>query len=296
LTHLPDMVPCIGDSLVVFMHLPWDATLAALMAALLHATWNAVLKGGNDRLADASLLFLFAGTLGLVSTFFAPPIDPSAWIWVIATSLLHVPYVYFLARAYENGDLSHVYTIARGLPPILVVTLAALLLGEIPSFMGLFGVMMISLGILTVGMTPGAHAHGTGLAVLVALTITLYTLSDGIGVRASGSPLAYNGWIFFGSALSCMTMAFVLRGRRLVAYAQVYWKRAMLGGVMSFIAYGLVLWAMTRASIGGVSALRETSVVFAALIGMVLLGERAAARRLAGAVIVAAGAVILKFA
>jgi drug/metabolite transporter (DMT)-like permease len=288
------MVPCVEGNWVVGMHLPWDATFAALLAALLHATWNAVLKGGNDRLADASLLFLFAGALGLVSTFLFPPIDPSAWIWVVATSLLHVPYVYFLARAYEHGDLSHVYTIARGLPPILVVSLGAVLLGEIPSMLGLAGVVLISLGILTVGMTPGAQARGTGLALLVAVTITLYTLSDGIGVRASGSPVAYNGWIFFGSALTCMTMALALRGRSLVAYAQVHWRRAMFGGVVSFVAYGLVLWAMTRASIGGVSALRETSVVFAALFGMFLLGERAAARRLLGAVIVAAGAVTLK--
>lgn len=288
------MGPCVTGNAVMAMNLPWDATLAALMAALWHATWNAVLKGGHDRLADASLLFLFAGTLGLVSTALFPAIDPSAWFWVVITSLLHVPYIYFLARAYEHGDLSHVYTIARGLPPVLVVTLAALLLGEVPTFLGLAGVALISFGILTVGMTPGAHARGTGLAVIVALTITLYTLSDGIGVRASGSPIAYNGWIFFGSALTCMTMAFALRGRGLVDYAKLHWKRAMLGGGLSFVAYGLVLWAMTRASIGGVSALRETSVVFAALIGIVFLGERAAARRLAGAVIVAVGAVVLK--
>jgi uncharacterized membrane protein len=278
------------------MHLPWDAALAALAAALLHATWNAVLKGGADRLADASLLFVVAGSLGLVSTFLFPPIDPSAWFWVILTSLLHVPYIYFLARAYETGDLGHVYTIARGLPPILVVTLAAALLGEVPSVMAMAGVLLISLGILAVGLTPGAHAHGTGLALIVAVTIALYTLSDGIGVRASGSPVAYNGWIFFGSAITCLTMALMLRGRALVAYAQVYWRRAIFGGVLSFVSYGLVLWAMTRASIGGVSALRETSVVFAALMGMFLLGERAAARRLLGALIVAAGAVILKLA
>lgn len=276
------------------MHLPWDASMAALMAALLHATWNAVLKGGSDRLADASLLFVVAGTLGLASTFIFPPIDPEAWIWVVATSLLHVPYVYFLARAYEHGDLGHVYTIARGLPPILVVTLAAIVLGEVPSLTGLAGVVLISLGILTVGMTPGAHARGTVMAVIVALTITLYTLSDGVGVRASGSPVAYNGWIFFGSALTCVTMALILRGRRLFTYAQVYWRRALFGGVLSFVAYGMVLWAMTRASIGGVSALRETSVVFAALLGILLFGERAGHRRLAGALIVAVGALVLK--
>lgn len=278
------------------MNLPWDAAIAALVAALLHATWNAVLKSGNDRLLDASLLFVVAGALGILSIQFVAPVDPSAWKWIVATSLLHVPYVWFLARAYELGELSHVYTIARGLPPVMVVTLAATLLGEVPTAMGMLGVVMISLGILAVGMTPGAHARSTLLAIAVAVTITLYTLSDGIGVRTSGSPMAYTGWIFFGSALTCMAMSFALRGTAVIAYARVYWRRALMGGVLSFISYGLVLWAMTQASIGGISALRETSVVFAALLAMALLGERSSPMRLAGAITVAAGAVVLKLA
>ena len=278
------------------MQLPWDAAIAALVAALLHATWNAVLKGGNDRLLDASLLFVVAGALGVVATQFVAPVDPLAWKWIVATSLLHVPYVWFLARAYELGEFSHVYTVARGLPPVMVVTRAAALLGEVPTHMGMLGIVMISLGILAVGMTRGAHARSTLLAIAVAVTITLYTLSDGIGVRASGSPMAYTGWIFFGSAVTCISMSFALRGRAVIAYATMYWKRAVIGGILSFVSYGLVLWAMTQAPIGGVSALRETSVVFAALLAMWLLGERSSPLRLAGAITVAAGAVVLKLA
>lgn len=278
------------------MTLPWDAVAAALAAALLHAIWNAALKGGNDRILDASLLFMVAGTIGLLSTIFAPEIDPSAWKWIAATALLHVPYVYFLAKAYELGELSHVYTIARGLPPIMIMILATFALAEIPTMQTLSGIILISIGILTVGLSPGAHLKGTLLAGLVAVTIALYSISDGIGVRASLSPIAYNGWVFFAVGATCLVMAISLRGSKIVPYAKTHWRRAVFGGGLSFVAYGLVLWAMTKASIAGVSALRETSVVFAALIGMVAFEEKAGARRILGALVVALGALVLKFA
>jgi len=278
------------------MILPWDAAAAALVAAVLHALWNAALKGGNDRLLDATLLFCVAGTIGLTSTFFAPPVAPEAWKWIAATALLHIPYIWFLARAYELGELSHVYTIARGLPPVMIMALAALTLGEIPDAPALGGVILISFGILVVGLTPGAHLQATLMAGAVAICIALYTLTDGIGVRSSGSTLAYNGWVFFAVGLTCLCIAIVTRGPRIIPYARLHWRRALFGGVLSFVAYGLVLWAMTKASIAGISALRETSVVFASLIGILAFGEAAAARRIAGATIVALGALVLKLA
>lgn len=278
------------------MTLPWDAVAAALIAALLHAVWNAALKGGNDRILDASLLFTVAGTIGLFSTIFAPGMHPSAWKWIVATALLHVPYVYFLARAYDQGELSHVYTIARGLPPILIMVLATYAVAEVPTLQALAGVILISFGILIVGLSPGAHVRGTLLAGAVAVTIALYSISDGIGVRTSLSPVAYNGWVFFAVGVTCFAMAVLLRGGKIIPYAKTHWRRAVFGGVLSFIAYGLVLWAMTKASIAGVSALRETSVVFAAMIGMMAFGEKARARRILGALVVALGALVLKFA
>ena len=129
----------------------------------------------------------------------------------------------------------------------------------------------------------------------MAVTIALYSVSDGIGVRASGSTLAYNGWVFFAVGAITLLMALVLRRGQVVAYALANWRRAVVGGVLSYISYGLVLWAMTIAPIAGVSAFRETSVVFAALMGMLFFGETAGKRRIAGAVIVALGAVVLKF-
>ena len=278
------------------MTLPWEAAAAALAAAILHALWNAGLKAGTDRLLDASLLFAVAGTIGLVTTFFAPPLDSTAWKWIVATAILHLPYVYFLARAYDLGELGHVYTIARGLPPIMITLLAAFSLSEVPAPWELAGIVLISLGILTVGLSPGAHLKGTGLAAIVAICIALYSMSDGIGVRTSGSTLAYNGWVFFAVGAACMGMAALLRRGKILSYARIHWRRAVFGGTLSFIAYGLVLWAMTFASIAGVSAFRETSVVFAAAIGVLLFGEPAGARRILGALTVALGAIVLKFA
>jgi drug/metabolite transporter (DMT)-like permease len=278
------------------MTMPWEAAAAALAAAVLHAAWNAGLKAGNDRLLDATLLFAVAGTIGLAVAFFAPPMNPAALLWIIVTAALHLPYVYFLARAYELGELSHVYTIARGTPPLLITVLAAFTVAEVPTPTAVAGIALISIGILTVGLSPGAHRQGTLLAGAVAVSIALYSISDGIGVRASGSALAYNGWVFFAVGLSTAAMALALRGPRIVSYARTHWPRAVVGGALSFVAYGLVLWAMTFAPIAGVSAFRETSVVFAALIGILFFGEKAGPRRLIGAAIVAIGALVLKFA
>ncbi|MEQ1863634.1 MAG: EamA family transporter [Micropepsaceae bacterium] len=276
--------------------MPWEAVAAALAAAVMHATWNAGLKGGNDRLLDAALLFTAAGLIGLACVPFAPPMNPQAWLWIGLTAALHLPYVYLLVRAYELGELSHVYTIARGLPPLLITGLAAIAVAETPTPFAMAGIALISLGILTVGMSAGAHLKGTLVASAVAVTIALYSVSDGIGVRLSGSTLAYNGWVFFAVGAITLTLAALLRRDRVVVYAMANWRRAAVGGVLSYVSYGLVLWAMTIAPIAAVSAFRETSVVFAALIGMLFFGETAGKRRIAGAVIVALGAVVLKFA
>ena len=278
------------------MTMPWEAAAAALVAAVLHAAWNAGLKGGNDRLLDAALLFAVAGAIGLAVAMFALPLNTAAVPWICLTALLHLPYVYFLVRAYELGELSHVYTIARGTPPLMITALAALVVKEFLPAMALVGVAMISIGILTVGLSRGAHRRGTVLALAVAVSIALYSISDGIGVRASGSALAYNGWVFFAVGITTTAMALVLRGPQIGAYARTHWRRAVVGGCLSFVAYGLVLWAMTIAPIAGVSAFRETSVVFAALIGALFFGEKAGAHRLIGAAIVAAGAITLKLA
>jgi drug/metabolite transporter (DMT)-like permease len=277
--------------------IPWQAVVAALAAAMMHAAWNAGLKGGKDRLLDAALLFGIAGIIGLVVALTRPPMHPEAWFWIGVTTVLHLPYVYFLARAYELGELSHVSTIARGLPPVMITALAIVAVNEVPNVAGAIGIVTISFGILTVGLSPGAHLHGTLIAAAVAVCIALYSVSDGIGVRASGDAIAYNGWVFASIGIVVTVMALTLRRKeQLPAYMHKHWRRGLIGGALSFISYGLVLWAMTIAPIAAVSAFRETSVVFAAIYGVLFFGEAAGSRRLAGALIVALGAVMLKLA
>jgi len=279
------------------MTIPWQAVVAALAAAMMHAAWNAGLKAGKDRLLDAALLFGIAGLIGLAVALTRAAMPAQAWLWIGLTTALHLPYVYLLARAYELGELSHVYTIARGLPPVMITVLAAATVGEVPNLMGAVGIVTISFGILIVGLSPGAHLQGTLIAAAVAVTIALYSVSDGIGVRASGDALAYNAWVFVSIGIVVALMALTLRRReQLPDYMRLHWRRGVIGGALSFISYGLVLWAMTFAPIAAVSAFRETSVVFAALYGVLFFGEAAGSRRLSGALIVALGAVMLKFA
>ena len=277
--------------------IPWQAVVAALAAAIMHAAWNAGLKAGKDRLLDAALLFGCAGLIGLAIVATRAPLPAEAWAWIGLTTALHLPYVYLLARAYELGELSHVYTIARGLPPIMIAALAAATIHEVPSPMAAFGIATISFGILIVGLSPGAHLQGTLIAAAVAVCIALYSLSDGIGVRLSGDAVAYNSWVFASIGLVVGLMALIVRRKeQLPAYVAKHWRRGVIGGALSFVSYGLVLWAMTIAPIAAVSAFRETAVVFGALYGVLFFGEAAGSRRIAGALIVALGAVILKFA
>ena len=277
--------------------IPWQAVVAALAAAMMHAAWNAGLKAGKDRLLDAALLFGCAGLIGLAIVVTRAPLPAEAWLWIGLTTALHLPYVYLLARAYELGELSHVYTIARGLPPIMIAALAAATIHEIPSPMAAAGIATISFGILIVGLSPGAHLQGTLIAAAVAVCIALYSLSDGIGVRISGDAVAYNSWVFASIGLVVGLMALIVRrNEQLPAYVAKHWRRGVIGGALSFVSYGLVLWAMTIAPIAAVSAFRETAVVFGALYGVLFFGEAAGSRRIAGALIVALGAVILKFA
>src|SRR4029079_1642006 len=153
-------------------------------------------------------------------------------------------------RAYEMGELSHVYTVARGLPPVMIAVIAGFALNEVPSPAAAIGIATISFGILIVGLSPGAHLEGTLIAAAVAVTIALYSVSDGIGVRASGDAAAYNSWVFASIAVVVGIMALIVRRpEQFPAYVQQNWRRAVIGGALSYVSYGLVLWAMTFAPI-----------------------------------------------
>jgi drug/metabolite transporter (DMT)-like permease len=277
--------------------MPLEVTLAVLGAALAHATWNAMIKSSRDVLLDLTLVTFLAGVAAAPLLAFVAPPAREAWPYIAASVLTHVGYYIALVGAYRAGDLSHGYPIMRGLAPLIVSVCALAWLGEAPTATVWAGVLLICGGVLSLGLV-GFHWResrvSTRWAFANAVIIAVYTLIDAAGVRASGSPAGYVVWLFVIDALPFPLLVLFLKKRELLRYAGKFCLRGLLGGVLSAGAYGIALWAMTRAPVAAVAALRETSVIFAALFGAWLLREGHIARRLIGAATVAAGVIALK--
>jgi drug/metabolite transporter (DMT)-like permease len=274
--------------------MPPLAIAAALTSALIHASWNAALKGGRDRVADAFLIAIGGLLVGavVVAAFGAP--QAQAWPYLAASVTIHVLYWIALFKSYDAGDLSHIYTLSRGSAPLLVALGAALTAGEIPPPVKMLGIALVSAGVLAVGASPRAPLKATTWALATGLCIASYSLVDALGARAAGNALLYVGWTTGLMSIPMAIFAWRRRGRLLLT-ASAPW-RGIAIGVISFAGYGLVLWAQTFAPIAQVTALRETSVVFGALIAFVALRERLGLRRWIGAIIVACGASLIAFA
>jgi drug/metabolite transporter (DMT)-like permease len=272
-------------------------TLAVLGAALAHATWNAMIKSSRDVLLDLTLLIFFAGLATAPLLAFVEAPAPALWPYIAASMAIHIAYYVALVGAYRAGDLSHGYPIMRGLAPLIVSLCALAWLGEAPQPTVWLGVLLICGGVLSLGFA-GFHWResrvSTAWALANALIIAAYTLVDAAGVRLSGTPETYVVWLFVLDALPFPIVVLLIKRNELRAYAARFWLRGLVGGVLSAAAYGVVLWAMTRAPVAAVAALRETSVIFAALIGAWLLKEGHIGRRVAGAATVAAGVIALR--
>ncbi|MBI1384665.1 MAG: hypothetical protein GC150_07120 [Rhizobiales bacterium] len=269
------------------------ALALVLFAAVMHASWNAMVRGGGDRglvLAGIAATHALAG-LAIIAVVPAPRVE--SWPYLITSALVHYVYYWLLFRAYREGDLSQVYPISRGLSPALVTLGAMALIGETLPPLGLAGVALISSGIGLLAFSSRRKGRAPmWFAVALGLTIALYSVADGIGIRSSGSVLGYIGWLYLAEAV----VPAVVVGRRWatrVTMAPRVLAISIAGGVLSFTAYGIVLYAKTIAPIGAVSAVRESSVIIAALIGVFVFGERPAGMRLLAAVVVAAGVVAL---
>jgi drug/metabolite transporter (DMT)-like permease len=277
--------------------MPPLAIAAALCSALIHASWNAALKGGRDRVADAFLIAV-GGMLAwaAVTALWGAP-APEAWPFLAVSVLIHLLYWYTLFSAYDLGDLSHIYTLSRGSAPLLVALGAALAAHETPPPAKALGIALVSAGVLAVGASPNAPLKATLWALGIGVCIASYSLVDALGARAAGNAFLYVGWTSGLMSVPMVAFAFWRRGaKQLVADAAVAPWRGVLIGLISFAGYGLVLWAQTFAPIAQVTALRETSVVFGALIAFLVLREQLGLRRWIGAAIVAAGAGLIAFA
>jgi drug/metabolite transporter (DMT)-like permease len=273
-------------------------TLAVLAAGLLHAGWNALLKSapGGDPLLDTAAVVAGSAVCGLAVLPFVALPDPTAWKFAAASALVHFAYYVTLAQAYRTGDLSFAYPLMRGTAPLLVALLGIVFLREWPSLQVAAGILLICLGIVGIAFARrGRHTAAAAVWALAnAAIIAVYTLIDGAGARASGNAWSYVAWLTFLEGLPFLGWIFARRGRPATAYLARGWRRGLVGGAGSVAAYGIVLWAMTRAPVAAVAALRETSVLFAALIGALWLKEGFGLRRMAGAASVVLGVAALK--
>lgn len=268
-----------------------------LFAAALHASWNALVKGGSDTLMTTALVAGAASVMALLLIPFLPLPAPASWPFIAASMVLQTTYFVLLAYTYHVADMSQTYPVMRGTAPLLVAMVSVAILGEALAPMAWAGIAMISAGILSMGLgTRSGQRKGVVFALANAVVIAGYTLIDGEGVRRSGAPAAYALWIFFFTGLPLIGWAVTARRGVLRQYLAANWRQGIIGGIGASVSYGLALWAMTLAPVAVVAALRETSIVFGAAISYFVLRERVTPVRVAGAIIIAAGAIALRLA
>ncbi|MCH9052748.1 MAG: EamA family transporter [Proteobacteria bacterium] len=271
-----------------------------LAAALMHALWNTVLKIGDDRLVAMATIMFVTGTLAPILILWGPAPAAESWKFIVLSAALNTAYFYFLLEAYRVGDLSHAYPLARGSAPLMVAVGAAVFAGEALSATGIAGVVIISGAIAGLafsgGFESGAGWRTIAYPLATGAMTAAYTVVDGIGVRASGSPAGYIGWLFVLSATPITAFALIRRKSAVIDVLGRDWRSLLLGGVLNFGSFGLVIWALSLSAMAHVSALRETSVIIAALIGACYLGEPFGLHRVLSAIAVAAGVLLLSLA
>ena len=289
------------------MGLTWPVVLAVLCGAVLHAGWNTLVKSSGDKEVDTALVH-FLGALVALPPMLLIGLPPAvAWPFIAASLLIHVAYYITLAGAYKHGDLGLTYPIMRGSAPLLVALGSSFVLGESLSPLAWLGVLAVTAGVLLVGLSqPGEalhHRRALGFALANACVIATYTFVDGTGVRATVAAghlaVSYVMVLFVLDGFPYPALVYFRRdvgGRRAILdYARRRWPLAALGGAASMGSYTIALWAMTKAPVASVAALRETSVLFASALGVWVLKERFGVQRAAGAGVIVAGVVALRF-
>ena len=289
------------------MALTWPLVIAVLCGAMLHASWNALIKSGNDKALDTALVHSLGALIALPFMLWVGPPPRAAWPFIAASLFIHIAYYVALVGAYQHGELGLTYPIMRGFAPLLVALASSALIGEAPTAVAWLGIAGITLGVALVGLAhPGEalhHRKALMFAFANAAIIAIYTIVDGRGVRASVvddfGALRYVLMLFVLDGIAYPSFVWLRRsaeGRRaIVRYARQRWPVAALGGAASIGSYAIALWAMTRAPVASVAALRETSVLFAALLGTLLLKERFGVQRAAGTLVIVGGVMALRF-
>ena len=272
---------------------------AVLFAAACHAGWNAAIKSGSDTLSTTALIAIGAGIVGVALLPFVGVPLAAAWSWVAASIIIHLFYFIGLSEGYRVGDLGQVYPLARGTAPLMTATLSVPLVGEALGPLGWGGIFALASGVLLLS-ARGGHALArfdarvTGFALFTAITICAYSFVDGIGARLAGSAGAYTACLFIGNGVVLAAYAVArLRGKVFAAMAP-YWTTGLAGGGLQFVSYGIAIWAMTVAPIAIVAALRETSVLFGAVLAVVFLKEPLRPIRIGAAVMILSGLLMIR--
>ena len=290
------------------MTLTWPIVAAVLLGALLHAGWNALVKSSSDKPLDTALVHFMGACVALPLLGWAGLPRLESLPFIAASLLIHIGYYIALAGAYQHGDLGLTYPIMRGLAPLLVALGSLPLIGEAPSAAAWVGIVGITLGVAMVGLAnPGQALHHRKALVYAfanAGIIAVYTVVDGLGVRTEvaqgGGAMRYVMLLFVLDGVSYPLLVWLRRSpagrRQILVYARARWPLATLGGSASIGAYAIALWAMTRAPVASVAALRETSVLFAVLLGTRLLGEKFGLQRALGTGVIVVGVMALRMA
>lgn len=272
---------------------------AVLAAALMHAVWNALIKVRLDRFASIQLMTLGMGIAALPTLPFVEIPHGMVWFWILASTALHTGYRLFLIKAYETGDLSLAYPLARGAAPLLTTLGGILLVNEVPGPLALVGILLLCGGTVVMSFRGGAGISGVdrravGFALVTSLFVAGYTLTDGSGARAASTASSYAAWLFVVDGLWTLVLSLWLRGRPIVSSMLAEWKTGVVTGALAAGAYWIAMWAMTKAPIASVAALRETSILFAMSISFFALRERLTAWRIAAALFIVAGVIALR--
>ena len=273
--------------------------LAVLFAAACHAGWNALIKVGLDPLSTTTLISVGSGIVALAFSPFVGVPAWAAWPWLAASIVIHLVYFASLIESYRTGDLGQVYPIARGSAPLMTAAVTSIFVGEKLSALGWAGIAALVGGVLLLSARGARHLaeidrRAIGFALFTALTICAYSVVDGIGARLSANPNGYSVWLFVGIAVVMVPYALYRDGRDVIPAMQRFWLRGFAGGALQVLSYGIAIWAMTVAPIAIVATLRETSVLFGAVIAVVVLKEPLRAARIAAACLIVCGLVLIR--
>ena len=270
---------------------------AVLGAAFLHAFWNALIKIGESRFSIMLILSIVQGFIGLVVISFSDWPSRDVWIWLVGSGLAHTAYKLFLTYAYEQGDLSRVYPIARGAAPMAVLLFSLFYLTDPITAFEYLGVAILGLGILLMArgvFTSGESRRLVPFALGSALATASYSVIDGLGARVSGDPSAYVGWLFLIDGTMFGIIALTTRGPQVFKVPRQAWIAGSIASAASYGAYAIAVWAMTIAPIALVTALRETSILFAVLIGWLVYKEKLGLAKICAAGFIVLGIIITR--